>query len=49
MQAAVRLRLSTEPEDLERGFNNSPHTEVLPSVLISSGMALEEQHKIMTL
>ncbi|KAG1852112.1 hypothetical protein DFJ58DRAFT_885682 [Suillus subalutaceus] len=32
-----------EAEDLERGFNNSLHTEVSPSILISSGMDLEEQ------
>ncbi|KAG1877410.1 hypothetical protein F4604DRAFT_1880388 [Suillus subluteus] len=45
MQAAVRLRLSQqEAEDLERGLNNSLHTEISPSVLISSGIDLEEQH-----
>ncbi|KAG1844600.1 hypothetical protein F4604DRAFT_1884427 [Suillus subluteus] len=44
-QAAVRLRLSQkEAEDLERGFNNSLHTKISPSVLISSGINLEEQH-----
>ncbi|KIK33960.1 hypothetical protein CY34DRAFT_18040 [Suillus luteus UH-Slu-Lm8-n1] len=43
-QAAVRLRLSQkEAEDLERGFNNSLHTEISPSVLISSGIDLKEQ------
>ncbi|KAG2123716.1 hypothetical protein BD769DRAFT_1628906 [Suillus cothurnatus] len=43
-QAAVRLRLSQkEAEDLERGFNNSLHTEISPSVLVSSGIELEEQ------
>ncbi|KAG2133551.1 uncharacterized protein EDB93DRAFT_1242852 [Suillus bovinus] len=43
-QAAVRLRLSQqEAEDLERGFNKSLHTEVLHSILISSGMDLKEQ------
>ncbi|KAG1833671.1 hypothetical protein DFJ58DRAFT_869463 [Suillus subalutaceus] len=43
-QAAMRLRLSQqEAEDLEKGFNNSLHMEVSPSILISSGMDLEEQ------
>ncbi|KAG1865495.1 hypothetical protein DFJ58DRAFT_771317 [Suillus subalutaceus] len=41
---AVRLRLSQkEAEDLERGLNYSLHTEVSPSVLISSGIEIEDQ------
>ncbi|KAG2136089.1 uncharacterized protein EDB93DRAFT_1242432 [Suillus bovinus] len=43
-QAAVCLKLSQqEAEDLERGFNKSLHMEVSHSILISSGMDLEEQ------
>ncbi|KAG2746737.1 hypothetical protein P692DRAFT_201840841 [Suillus brevipes Sb2] len=43
--AAVRLKLSQqEAEDLENGLNNSLHMDISPSVLISSGMDLEEQH-----
>lgn len=42
--AAVRLRLSQkEAEDLEHGIDYSLHTEVSPSVLISSGIEIEDQ------
>ncbi|KAG0695048.1 hypothetical protein DFH29DRAFT_985048 [Suillus ampliporus] len=42
--AAVRLKLSQqEAEDLENGLNNPLHMDISPSVLISSGMDLEEQ------
>ncbi|KAG2112112.1 hypothetical protein DEU56DRAFT_749410 [Suillus clintonianus] len=42
--AAVRLKLSQqEAQDLENGLNNSLHTDISPSVLISSGIDLEEQ------
>ncbi|KAG1884716.1 hypothetical protein F4604DRAFT_1878684 [Suillus subluteus] len=44
--AAVRLRLSQkEAEDLERSLNYSLHTEVSPSVLISSGIEIEDQQR----
>ncbi|KAG1880024.1 hypothetical protein F4604DRAFT_1679157 [Suillus subluteus] len=42
--AAVQLCLSQkEAEDLERSLNYSLHTEVSPSVLISSGIEIEDQ------
>ncbi|KAG1796688.1 uncharacterized protein HD556DRAFT_1441369 [Suillus plorans] len=42
--AAVHLKLSQqEADDLENGFNNSLHADISPSVLISSGIDLEEQ------
>jgi len=42
--AAVRLSLSQkEAEDLEHGLNYSLHMEVLPSVLISTGIEIEDQ------
>jgi hypothetical protein len=42
--AVVRLHLSQkEAEDLEHGFNYSLHMEVSPSVLISTGIEIEDQ------
>ncbi|KAG2139069.1 hypothetical protein DEU56DRAFT_755762 [Suillus clintonianus] len=44
--AAVRLRLSQkEAEDLEHGLNYSLHMEVSPSVLVSSGIEIEDQQR----
>jgi hypothetical protein len=41
---AVQLHLSQkEAEDLERGLNYSLHMEVSPSVLVSSGIEIEDQ------
>lgn len=43
-QAAVRLALSmAEATEIERGNNVSLHNDILPSVLISSGLELEDQ------
>ncbi|KAG1877174.1 hypothetical protein F4604DRAFT_1924229 [Suillus subluteus] len=43
-QAAVRLSLSQkEASDLEHGVNNSLHSDISPSILISSGMDYEDQ------
>ncbi|KAG2029310.1 hypothetical protein BDR03DRAFT_881153 [Suillus americanus] len=43
---AVRLRLSQkEAEDLEHGLNYSLHTEVSPSVLVSSGIEIEDDQR----
>ncbi|KAG1843773.1 hypothetical protein DFJ58DRAFT_717719 [Suillus subalutaceus] len=43
-QAAVRLSLSQkEASDLERGVNDSLHSDISPSILISSGMDYEDQ------
>ncbi|KAG1790350.1 uncharacterized protein HD556DRAFT_1310740 [Suillus plorans] len=44
MQAAVRLKLSQqEAGDLEKGLDSSLHADISPSILISSGMDLEDQ------
>ncbi|KAG1898331.1 uncharacterized protein F5891DRAFT_1129534 [Suillus fuscotomentosus] len=43
-QAAMRLALSTaEATEIERGNDVSLHDDILPSVLISSGLELEDQ------
>jgi hypothetical protein len=43
-QAAVRLALSmAEATEIERGNNVSLHDDISPSVLISSGLELEDQ------
>ena len=43
-QAAMRLALSTaEATEIERGNNMSLHNDISPSVLISSGLELEDQ------
>ncbi|KAG1784907.1 uncharacterized protein HD556DRAFT_1451293 [Suillus plorans] len=43
-QASVRLRLAQkEAEDLERGVDYSLHSEILPIVLISMGIGMEEE------
>jgi hypothetical protein len=43
-QAAVRLSLSQkEASDLEHGVNDSLHSDISPSILISSGMDYEDQ------
>jgi hypothetical protein len=43
-QAAVRLSLSQkEASDLERGINVSLHSDISPSILISSGIDYEDQ------
>ncbi|KAG1726114.1 hypothetical protein EDB19DRAFT_1897694 [Suillus lakei] len=45
-QAAVRLALSTaEATEIERGNNMSLHDDISPSVLISSGLELEDQQR----
>ncbi|KAG2105070.1 uncharacterized protein F5147DRAFT_746489 [Suillus discolor] len=44
MQAGVRLKLAElEGEELQRGIDSSLHPEVLPSILIASGIDLEEE------
>ncbi|KAG1780044.1 hypothetical protein EV702DRAFT_1178215 [Suillus placidus] len=46
MQATVRLELARiEAAELESGTNISLHADVPPSILISSGMDLEEQQR----
>lgn len=43
-QASVRLRLAQkEAEDLEHGVDYSLHSEILPIVLISMGIGIEEE------
>lgn len=43
-QAAVRLALSmAEAAEIEHGNNMSLHDDISPSVLISSGLELEDQ------
>lgn len=43
-QASVRLSLSqNEAEDLERGVDHSLHSEISPTVLISTGIGIEEE------
>jgi hypothetical protein len=43
-QAAVHLSLSQkEASDLEHGVNDSLHSDISPSILISSGMDYEDQ------
>ncbi|KAG1845269.1 hypothetical protein C8R48DRAFT_750776 [Suillus tomentosus] len=45
-QAAVRLALSmAEAAEIERGSNMSLHDDISPSVLISSGLELEDQQR----
>ncbi|KAG1746445.1 hypothetical protein EDB19DRAFT_1894208 [Suillus lakei] len=45
-QASVRLALSkAEADELERGTSMSLHDDISPSMLISSGLELEDQHK----
>ncbi|KIK44649.1 hypothetical protein CY34DRAFT_41081, partial [Suillus luteus UH-Slu-Lm8-n1] len=47
MLAAVHLKLSQqEAKDLKNGLNNSLHMDISPSVLILSGMDLEEQQYV---
>lgn len=42
--AAMRLKMSQQKaKDLNNGLNNSLHMDISPSVLISSGMDLEER------
>jgi hypothetical protein len=44
MQAAIRLSLSQqEADNLEHGMDDSLHEEVSRSMLISSGMEIEDQ------
>ncbi|KAG1894399.1 uncharacterized protein F5891DRAFT_1130931 [Suillus fuscotomentosus] len=44
-QASVRLSLSqNEAEDLECGVDHSLHSEISPTVLISMGIGIEEEH-----
>jgi len=46
-QAAVRLALSkAEAEEIERGNNISLHDDISPSMLISSGLELEDQQYV---
>ncbi|KAG2031834.1 hypothetical protein BDR03DRAFT_936192 [Suillus americanus] len=47
-QARVRLKLAElEAEDLQRGIDSLLHPQILPSVLIASGIDLEqEQHRL---
>ncbi|KAG1741401.1 hypothetical protein EDD22DRAFT_786709, partial [Suillus occidentalis] len=43
-QASVRLSLSqNEAEDLEHGVDHSLHSEISPTVLISTGIGIEEE------
>ncbi|KAG1797171.1 hypothetical protein EV424DRAFT_1592838 [Suillus variegatus] len=45
-QASVRLSLSqNEAEDLERGVDHSLHSEISPTVLISTGIGIEEEQR----
>ncbi|KAG1904044.1 uncharacterized protein F5891DRAFT_1126943 [Suillus fuscotomentosus] len=44
-QAGVRLKLAElEAEELQRGIDSSLHPQISPSVLIASGIDLEEEH-----
>ncbi|KAG1828061.1 hypothetical protein EV424DRAFT_1471297 [Suillus variegatus] len=44
-QAGVRLKLAElEAEDLQRGIDSSLHPQISPSVLIASGIDLEQEH-----
>ncbi|KAG1888680.1 hypothetical protein F4604DRAFT_1877221 [Suillus subluteus] len=46
MQAGVRLKLAElEAEELRRGIDSSLHPEISPSMLIASGMDLEEEQR----
>lgn len=48
-QAAVRLALSkAEAEEIEHGVHISLDDDISPSVLISSGMELEDQQCVFT-
>ncbi|KAG1845839.1 hypothetical protein F4604DRAFT_1884248 [Suillus subluteus] len=45
-QAGVRLKLAElEAEELQRGIDSSLHPEISPSVLIASGIDLEEEQR----
>ncbi|KAG2119820.1 uncharacterized protein F5147DRAFT_742104 [Suillus discolor] len=48
-QAGARLKLTElEAEELQRGINASLHPEISPSVLIASGIDLEEEQRHLT-